>query len=104
SNGQRSEQRTDILSVLHHPERFENRIGFLARPALADIAAEFAVDIRPLHRLTREAGNVVDLAADPLPIRQNWVMRVGTASPMRAVSSGSSTTVIFCMKARMRGS
>src|SRR5437667_9433260 len=71
SNGQRCKQRTDILSVLQHPERFENRIGFPARPALADIAAEFAVDVWPLHRLTREAGNVVDLAADALPIRQN---------------------------------
>src|SRR5437016_14566143 len=71
SNGQRSEQRADILSLLQHPERLENPIGFPARPALADIAAEFAVDVRPLHRLTREAGNVVDLAADALPIRQN---------------------------------
>src|SRR5438093_12960160 len=71
SNGQRSQQCTDILSSLQRPERLQNRIDFLARPALADIAAEFAVDIRPLHRLTREAGNVVDLAGDALPIRQN---------------------------------
>src|SRR5207247_5827996 len=71
SHDQRSKQGTDILRVLQHPERWQNRIGFLAGPALADIAAEFAVDVRPLHRLTREAGNVVDFAADALHIRQN---------------------------------
>jgi hypothetical protein len=32
------------------------------------------------------------------------VMRVGTAPPVRAVSAGSSATVIFCMKASIRGS
>src|SRR5262245_41441648 len=71
SNGQRSEQRTDIRCFLQQPERLKNRIGFLAWPTFADIPSEFAVDVRPLHRLTRETGNVVDLAADALPIRTN---------------------------------
>src|SRR5260370_26169753 len=71
SNRQRSKQRADFLRVLQHPERLQNGIGFRARPALADIAAEFAVDVRPLHWPAREAGNVVDLSADALPIRQN---------------------------------
>jgi hypothetical protein len=48
SNRQRSKQRADILRVLQHPERLQNGIGFLARPALADVAAEFAVDNRSL--------------------------------------------------------
>src|SRR5512138_655673 len=47
SDGQRWKQRPDILRVFQHPERLQNRIGFRARPALADIAAEFAVDVRP---------------------------------------------------------
>src|SRR5690242_11930618 len=69
-SGKRCKQCTDVSGVLKHPERLQNGISFLARPAVADVTAKFAVDVRLVHRLTRKAGNVVDLAADAPAVGQ----------------------------------
>jgi hypothetical protein len=45
-----------------------NGIRLHLRPAFADIAAKFSLDISPAHRLPREAGHVVDLARDAAAI------------------------------------
>src|SRR5205823_11831624 len=67
-----------------------------------DIAAEFAIDVRPLHGLPAKPGMSLTSRLTRCPSGKIAVMCVGTASPTRAVSSGSSATAIFCMKADAR--
>jgi hypothetical protein len=66
-----AEQERQIFGLIEPPQRLQDGIGARLRPALADIAAELALDVGAPHRAADEARDVVDLAHDALPVGEN---------------------------------
>src|SRR5262249_61263273 len=83
--GKIAENSRKIICLLDRPQRLKDGVRPLLWPSLADIAAEFPLDVGAAHRPADESGHVVDLADDTTPIGEDG----GQASRhLRGASAG----------------
>src|SRR3954462_2333402 len=67
-HGKIAKQRTKIVRLIDSPERHQIGVRPLLRPALADITAEFPLDVASGHRSGGESRSVVDLTCNSLSV------------------------------------
>src|ERR1700730_13996223 len=60
--GELAGEGAEIVRLVEPPQRVEDGLNALARPALAHIAAKLPLHVHALHGPAGEARNVVDLA------------------------------------------